>query len=451
MLSDIILSDNTKPGRNRVVSHNFLKTKGIGDDHPMESHAVYYVHPPGTRSKPASVRSHFMMVVPKISAMCMIVWIFFECIPYIQLSLATFSFNMLHGGSSTNVCNIYLQQKYDPMKWIPTTWFRPFFSFLWTNTAFALVQLLQDDIKKKFKRWYNNNNGHPIDMYGLPPTDDDLNDNQQMLQKQIKKPIYNIIILVNLMFFAMSYGDFHLLTGTIIIGVVGKYYEMQIQKCVQTYYETTNQDNNPPLPNNQLNMNINQHRRRIHIRILQWTSILPCLFTLYRIVMLIGISNIYHIVLSIICGVVVGILIGILYHHLFAQHGNARFYQITIQCVISLIIVLCMHQTTNLRYYSLIVYILCLFNFAGIVGVHIGQNVEAYIIRQLRHAWAVVFEWVVYLLILMLIYFITLFLGTTSWNGLFGDVHGITLSLSIFTIVYYCFEYFIKQSLPNID
>ena len=519
MMSDLILSDDSKPGNNRVLSHNFLKTKGIGDDHPMENHPVYFVHPPGTRSKPASFRSHFLTVVPNIALICMSVWMFYESMPYINnlssrymnnaavnstavnnaavnstvvnntaavnntamytnntavnntavnstavnstavnntavYNTAAVNNTAMYNTAVTHQCAVYLIQKYDHIRWMgPSTWFRPFLSFLWTNTAFALVQLLQDDASKKWKRWYNGGN---TGMYGTQSAAVPLTD-LQVMQKIVNSHVFNMVAMINVLFFAMAHGDFHLKTGTILLGFVALYYNHLIPKIITKHY-------NPPAgrPNPQLSIVANQHVSNMRFNAAMYTLILPCVLILYRIVLLIGVGNIYHFTLSLCIGVPFGMFVNylnIFFNNVPRPIGwinvdilNYYFYTIIFYLIVSLI---ACHYITKwnpeIQIQKVIFYIIFVFNLAsfGVGNIVFGHaNIQRPVNIILQDIATNVSAGLRNVLILTIVYWTLLVITTNSWNTMFGDVSGFNMSIVACVSIFFVFQYLIKNNLP---
>jgi hypothetical protein len=107
---DLIISGVDRPGINRVVSHQFLQNDPMlrGVTSPIEEHPVLHVHPPATRSRPASFASHFRLVIPWYSIMCAGTWALFTILPFVPWLNSAECSNLkvtVHDGSPLGVFN----------------------------------------------------------------------------------------------------------------------------------------------------------------------------------------------------------------------------------------------------------------------------------------------------------------------------------------------------------
>ena len=82
---DLIVSGVDRPGINRVISHQFLQNDPMlhGATSPIEEHPVLHVHPPATRSRPASLATHFRLAIPWYFFMCAGTWGLFLILPLV--------------------------------------------------------------------------------------------------------------------------------------------------------------------------------------------------------------------------------------------------------------------------------------------------------------------------------------------------------------------------------
>lgn len=98
---DLIFSSMNRPGLNRVISHQFLQKDPMieGVTSPIEEHPVLYVHPPATRSRPASLTSHFRLIIPWYPLMCFGTWGLFIVLSYFP-SLNSSKCQHLHASMS---------------------------------------------------------------------------------------------------------------------------------------------------------------------------------------------------------------------------------------------------------------------------------------------------------------------------------------------------------------
>ena len=124
---DLIISGMNRPGVNRVVSHQFLQNDPMlrGVTSPIEEHPVLHVHPPATRSRPASFATHFRLVIPWYSLMCAGTWGLFIVLPFVPGLNHAPCLNLkatVHDGSPLGVFH---------WRW----YWRVMLGFFWMNTV----------------------------------------------------------------------------------------------------------------------------------------------------------------------------------------------------------------------------------------------------------------------------------------------------------------------------
>ena len=439
-MTDLILSDDSRPGHNRVVSHMLLKSKEL-DAAPMAQHSVYYVHPPGTRSSPASFRSHFLMVVPHISSCCMLIWIGFELLPYIQ---STF-FDATHDEQSVWPCSQFRSSSsssnYDAAStWYnPMTWFRPFALFLWMNTACGLVQVLQDDIRKNWRRFdLTTPSGQQnwSRSYGrvLPP----LNGNPLVAQ-QMKDTTLRFVLLFNFLFFSMSYGDFNLKIGTLLIGILFVHFYQRGMAPLNTAVDPAGQ----PMDNAWVVGMKNTWSKYA----VGYSLAAPLLMVTHKVANSIGLGNIWNAMLAVGVGTMIGMMLDILPR---IMNGRPLLtYTKTMQGCISIALggYLWKRHTLSWQEVSCFVVLHCV---AGIACMPYAIRVENQTRNVVNGVRVFIFDVLLWFFGMALIFALALVLSSKGWQWGFDDIQGTTMTTAMFVVAWYTLYYFLPKLLPNV-
>jgi hypothetical protein len=334
----------------------------------MTQHPVYNVHPPATRSKPASFKSHFLMVAPIVPLSGLLIWLGFEILPFIfstlNLNLVTKTIvnettriinetknetipnsRFRYGGgftqyteytvnktiNTTNTtmvdtliqnstlksawnasawntsaspqweCNQFLSTKYDNIQLMPNTWFRPLYAFLWMNTACGLIQVFQDDIKKKWKGWIKSDANNWEKSYGTTAATNDLSTNPLILKK-LKKQTMPTIFIFNVIFFSISYQNFNLKIGTFLISVLFMYY---YQYVILPLVKKMKDPNGAELDDNEKYRLKNEW----FLKFIFYCLLIPLSLLCWTLIQFFGVYNIYNCMLCVVSGCIISTLI----------------------------------------------------------------------------------------------------------------------------------------------
>ena len=430
------LPDDSKPGYNRVVSHAFLKNGKIA---PMAQHPVYHVHPPGTRSSPASFRAHFMMVAPIVPMSCLFIWIYYELIEH---TLSTHHYLNTTTPSNTIAqweCSNYLLQKHDAMRWMPHTWFRPFFNFLWMNTACGLVQLLQDDVRKKWRSWLPSNPTPWVRAYGLAPSA--LAGNELVLS-ELKRKTIRTVFVINVLFFAMSYGDFHFKMGALLIGCMSYlfYYKHTIVPLSKKYKhgatgaELTDDE--------RLAM-----QRTWLLKYLKYCGAMPIMLMLHAAINYIGFLNVYHTGLTAVVGCTVRFVLICVERVIDGGNRRQSAWQIIhwMPPVVFLVF-FWLFQPISLQ--EIIAGVLIFVVTHLCITPNLYLQVERLVRNQIDNQYTFIRDrFFLFLLPSLLVFILVLYLSTTFTSWLLGDTNGMSATLALLVVVWYCF-YDVLSLLP---
>jgi hypothetical protein len=258
------------------------------------------------------------------------------------------------------------------------------------------------------------------------------------------------VLCFNFLFFSMSYGDFNLKMGTLLIGgLFVHHYNYGMAPLARTQVNEQAVDQ----------AGLDRMKRRWSIYSAGYSLAAPLLMVVHKIVLSIGIGNIWNSMLAAGTGAVTGMVLDILPRSMnIPRHGGALLtYTRTIHFCISLSMggYLKFHvwkgqPTDSSLSWRESCFFVALHCVAGISSMPAAIEVERRICRSAQVLFVYLRNTAVFALGMLLIFALALGLSSKGWQWGFDDVKGTTMTTSIFVIVWYTLYNFLPKLLPDV-